>query len=344
MAKRTFASDNYSGVHPVIMNALLQANEGHAASYGADTFTREAEEKFRKFFGPATQVFFAYNGTGANVISLSASTRSYQAIICSELAHINVDESTAPEKFTGCKLLTVPTTDGKIYPDDVERHLIRVGDQHHAQAGMISISQSTEYGTVYTVEEIRALAEVARANHLIFHMDGARLANAAVSLQCEFAAFTVDAGVDILSFGGTKNGMMFGEAVLIFKPSLAEHMKYIRKQAMQLHSKMRYIGAQFSALFTDDLWRKSATHANHMAAMLEDELRKIEGIAITQAVDANSIFAIFPKEIIGGLQEQYFFYVWNDKTNEVRLMCSFDTTENDILEFSGLVAKAMARK
>jgi threonine aldolase len=339
--KRTFASDNYSGVHPDIFAALQRANQGHTPSYGADEYTARAMALFRQHFTADTEVFFAYNGTGANVIGLSAITRSFEAIICSDLAHINVDESTAPEKFLGCKLITIPTEDGKIYPHDVEHRIQRVDDQHHPQARVISISQSTEYGTVYSVEEVKALAAVARKHNLYLHMDGSRLANAAVSLGKSFREFTVDAGVDVLSFGGTKNGLMFGEAVLFFNPSLATHFKYIRKQSMQLHSKMRFIGAQFEALLSGDLWKKSAGHANAMARLLEQALHSIPGVTITRPVHANGIFATLPPAIIPALQEEIYFYVWNEKTSEIRLMCSFDTQEEDVRHFAASVRRLM---
>lgn len=333
MSKRTFASDNYAGVLPEIMEALQHANEGHAASYGADDFTASAIQRFQTIFGNDIEVHFAYNGTGANVLGLGAITHSFNSILCSELAHINVDESTAPEKFTGCKLIPLPTTDGKITPAEIESRIIRVNDQHHPQAKVISISQSTEYGTVYTVEEIRAIADVARRHNLYLHMDGSRICNAAVSLEKDFAAFTRDAGVDVLSFGGTKNGLMFGEAVIFSDRKLAENFRYRRKQGMQLHSKMRFISAQFDALLSNDLWKKPATHANRMARMLEKELLDVPMVKITQRVDANGVFAIFPAAIVAALQNEFFFYVWNDNTSEVRLMCSFDTTESDVKQF-----------
>jgi threonine aldolase len=249
------------------------------------------------------------------------------------LAHINVDESTAPEKFLGCKLIGVPTTDGKIYPDKIEEKIIRLGDQHHPQAKVISISQSTEYGTVYTVDEIKAISTICKKYNLYFHMDGSRISNAAVSLNMDFKTFTRDAGVDILSFGGTKNGMMFGEAILIFDPALAHDFYYRRKQGMQLHSKMRFISTQFETLLSNDLWKRNASHSNAMAKKLAMGLRSIPQIKITQSVDGNGVFALFPKEIISALQEEIFFYVWNDKTNEVRLMCAFDTKEEEIDRF-----------
>ena len=333
MFKKTFASDNYSGVHPSIMDALVKANNGHAASYGADEYTSAAIAKFREYFGPESEVYFAYNGTGANVLGLQTLTQSFHSILCAELAHINVDESTAPEKFLGCKLIPVPAPDGKMTPREIEGKIQRLDDQHHPQVKVISLSQSTEYGTVYSIKELKAIATIARKYNLFFHMDGSRIANAAVSLNTDFASFTKDAGVDVLSFGGTKNGMMFGEAVIVFNQEAARYIKFYRKQAMQLHSKMRFIGAQFLALLSNDLWKTAASHSNRMARLLEDELRQVKDIRITQPVDANSVFAIIPERIIEPLQQESFFYVWNDRTHEVRLMCSFDTTEAEIKNF-----------
>lgn len=330
--KKTLASDNYAGVHPEIMDAIIKANVGHQGSYGADDFTAEAVLKFKQFFGDLADVHFAYNGTGANVLGLSAITKSFHSIICSDGAHINVDESTAPEKFLGCKLLTIPSANGKIYPDQVEDKIIRVGDQHHPQVKAISISQSTEYGTVYNVEEVKALSIVAKKHKLLLHMDGSRIANAAFSLNKDFREFTIDAGVDVLSFGGTKNGMMFGEAVIFFDGQLSSDFAFLRKQGMQLHSKMRFISAQFSALLSNDLWKRNAGHANRMAQRLEAGLKKFSSIRITQSVDANGIFAIVPSSIIPQLQQACFFYVWNERLSEVRLMCSWDTTEEDVDE------------
>jgi len=331
--KRTFASDNYAGVHPEVMQALLDANQGHAASYGNDDHTTKAIEKFKGLFGDDVEVFFAYNGTAANVLGLSALTRSYNSIICSDLAHINVDESTAPEKFLGCKLITIKTADGKIYPTEIEERIQRVDDQHHPQVKGISISQSTEYGTVYTRKQIEALSAIAKKHNLYLHMDGSRISNACVSLGESFRSFTRDAGVDVLSFGGTKNGMMFGEAIVFFNSATAVDFKFIRKQGMQLHSKMRFISSQFNALLSNDLWKRNAQHSNNMARFLAEELRKFSQVEITQSVDANGVFAKFPPEIIPKLQDEHFFYMWTDKIFEARLMCAFDTTEDEIRNF-----------
>jgi threonine aldolase len=337
---RTFASDNYAGVHPEVMDALHRANANHAGSYGADTYTERAVQLFQQHFGDEAQVFFVYNGTAANTLGLSALTKSYHSIICSSLAHINVDESTAPEKFTGCKLITIESPDCKLLPEQIQARIQRIGDQHHPQAKVISISQSSEYGTVYTTDEVRAISAVAKKHNLYLHMDGSRISNAAVSLGTSFSSFTRDAGVDVLSFGGTKNGMMFGEAVVFFNKRLAEDFAYIRKQGMQLHSKMRFISAQFEALLTNDLWKRNATHANAMAKKLAAVIRNAGG-TITQRVDANGVFAMLPAHVIAPLQEERFFYVWNDVTNEVRLMCSFETTDEDIQAFGARLEKEM---
>ncbi len=327
---KSFASDNYSGMHPEILHAIQQANTEHTGSYGNDPYTDQATQKFKEYFGNDIQVFFVYNGTGANVLGLSTLIKSFNSIICPDLAHINVDESTAPEKFLGCKIIGVPAPDGKLTPEAVEERIIRIQDQHHPQAKVISISQSTEYATVYSIEEIKALASIAEKYNLYLHMDGSRISNAAVSLEKEFKAFTRDVGVDVLSFGGTKNGMMIGEAIVFFDPALAADFKYTRKQGMQLHSKMRFISAQFDALLSNNLWKRNAEHANRMATLLEQKLKEVSSVKITQKVDANGVFAILPGDIIEKIQEEIFFYIWNDKTNECRFMCSFDTTKEDV--------------
>lgn len=330
---KAFASDNYSGVHPEIMQALQKANAEHAGSYGNDRYTTSATEKFREHFGTDTEVFFVYNGTGANVLGLTALTQSFNSILCSEGAHINVDESTAPEKFLGCKLVTIPSADGKITASQVREKIQRVGDQHHPQVKVLSVSQASEYGTVYTIDELRALSAVARENNMYFHMDGSRISNAAVTLGKSFRELTRDTGVDVLSFGGTKNGLMFGEAIVFLRPGLAGNFMYFRKQGMQLASKMRFISAQFEALLTNDLWRRNASHTNSLAKLLGSELSKIPGITVTQKIEANGVFAVFPAQIIEPLQKEYPFYVWVEKTNEVRLMCSWDSTEDEVKKF-----------
>lgn len=338
---KTFASDNYAGVHPDIMDALMKANVGHASSYGADTYTAEATSLFKSLFGQQTEVFFVYNGTGANVIALAGSTKTFSSVICAESAHIYVDESTAPEKFTSCRLLPVPSSNGKITPEGVLSRIQRMGDQHHPQATVISISQPTEYGTLYTVEEIRQLAHTAHQHSMILHMDGARISNAAVSLNAEFRSFTAEAGVDVLSFGGTKNGMMFGEAILIFKSDLSKDLQYLRKQGMQLHSKMRFIAAQFISLLSNNLWHRSASQANRMAARLSEKLSAIPGFKLTQKTEVNGIFAIVPTDVVPEIQKHSFFYIWNEKSSEIRLMCSWDTTEEDVDSFVRVVSSAL---
>ncbi len=340
---RSFASDNNAGVHPRILEAMAAVNTGHVVAYGDDPHTEAAGKKFREHLGKGTEIFFVFGGTGANVLGLSAVTHPHHAVICAETAHINVDECGAPEKFTGCKLLSVVTNDGKITIEQMRPFLHGVGFEHHVQPRVISISQSTEMGTVYQLTELRALSGFAHKNDMLLHMDGARLANAAVSLKVGLREITRDVGVDILSFGGAKNGMMYGEAVVFFDPILAKDFKYTRKQGTHLPSKMRFISAQFEALLSNDLWRRNATQANRMAQLLAMELGKIPKIQITQKVEANGVFAILPAKHIATLQKQYFFYVWNEETSEVRFMTSFDTTEDDIRDFVSLVAKTLSK-
>ncbi|HPF51879.1 MAG TPA: low specificity L-threonine aldolase [Draconibacterium sp.] len=339
--KKGFASDNNSGVHPAIFKAMEDANKGHVVGYGDDPFTQKAIQLFKEQFGVETEVFFVFNGTGANVLSLSSVTRSFHSIICAETAHIQEDECGAPEKFTGSKLIPVEPIQGKVTPEAVLSHLKGFGFEHHSQPGVISISQVTEMGTVYKPDEIRALANLAHKHGMYLHMDGARIANAAVSLNLSFKEFTKDCGVDVLSFGGTKNGMMMGEAVLFFNPELTRLTKYIRKQSMQLYSKMRFVGAQFLAYFENERWKETATHSNKMAKLLESEVASIPQIRITQPVEANGIFAEVPPELIEPLRNEFFFYMWNEQASEVRWMCSFDTTEEDIYGFVALIKKIL---
>lgn len=308
-----------------------------------DPYTAAAVAKFRENFGPEIEVFFVYNGTGANVLGLQALTRPFNAIITTEKAHINTDEGGAVERFTGCKLLTVPTKDGKLTVEQIEPFLEVRGNQHHNQPNVVSITQATELGTVYTPAEIRAIADFVHERGMFLHMDGARLANAA-ALGCKLREITGDAGVDVLSFGGTKNGLMFGEAVVFFHPELARDFKYLRKQGMQLGSKLRFISAQFERLLTDDLWLKNAENANKMARLLGAELAKIPGITINQKVEANGVFASFPRRIIPLVQERYLFYVWDVAASVVRLMNSFDTTEEDVYSFVNAVREAMFKE
>ena len=331
---RGFASDNNSGIHPEILAALIKANEGHAVGYGEDPITKRAEQKFKDHFGSNAAVYIVFNGTGANVLGLSQLTRSFQAVLCSDTAHLGLDECGAPEKFAGIKVILIPTSDGKLTPQAIAPSLIGSGVQHHSQPKVISITQTTELGTVYTAEEIKALSTFAKSHNLYLHMDGARISNAAVSLGLEFRDFTVGCGVDVLSFGGTKNGMMGGEAVIIFNPALAQDFKFVRKQGMQLASKMRFISAQFEALLSNRLWWRLANHANEMAALLAHEVSQIPGVELCRPPEANGVFARIPTQITQELQKQFYFYVWNEAHNQVRWMTSFDTTSDDIARFT----------
>ncbi len=334
-----FASDNYSGVDPKILEALTDANQEHEGAYGDDRHTKKAVKQFQKMFGKETDIYFVYNGTGANVMSLKTLTKSYSSIICADTSHIYVDESTAPETFTGCRLKALKSTNGKISASQIEKHCIRFDDEHHAQPSVISITQPTELGTVYTVEEIKSISAVAKKHNMFLHMDGARISNAAVSLNLDFKEFTKDAGVDVVSFGGTKNGLMFGEAVIFFDKNISKDVKYIRKHSMQLASKMRYIAAQFSIYLEDEIWKKNASHSNRMASLLHSKIKNFAKIEITQPVQANGIFAILPKDSITKLQDEYPFYVWDENTFEVRWMMSFDTTEKEVTQFASLLEK-----
>ncbi len=332
--RRHFASDNYAGVHPEVLQALVEANVGHAASYGHDRWTERAQSVFREQFGPATRAYLVFNGTAANVLGIQAVTRPFNAVLCAEGAHIQVDECGAPERFTGCKLLLCPTPDGKLRPGDITSRLTGIGDEHRVQPRVVSITQATELGTVYTQDEVRALAETAHANGLLLHMDGARLANAAAGLGLSLRQITTDVGVDLVSFGGTKNGLMGAEAVLFLGGPDQSDFAYIRKQGMQLASKMRFLAAQFIALLGGDLWQRNAAHANRMARLLADRLRGVSGITLTRAVEANGVFARVPSEHIPALQERAFFHVWDPALSEVRWMMSWDTTEEDVEQFA----------
>ncbi len=333
---KSFASDNWSGVCPEIMEALTATNNaGHIPAYGEleDPVTLEAEKKFNEVFGTSVKVFFVYNGTAANVLGVQHLMRPYQAIVSAHSSHMNEDECGAPEKISGSKIYTIESDDGKITAEDVKPFLRSVGFQHHSQPKVISISQVTEKGTVYTPDEIATLADFAHANNMYLHVDGARIANAAVALGVSFKEMITDTGVDVLSFGGTKNGLMFGEAVVFLNPVLANDFEYSRKQGMQLHSKMRYIAAQFDRYLTRDLWKQNATAANRMARLLADELVRIPQVKVSREVKANGVFVLLPESITETLQQHYYFHVWNYDVNEVRLMCSWDTTEEDVRGF-----------
>jgi threonine aldolase len=335
---RSFASDNNAGVHAKVLRALAAVNRGHVVGYGDDSYTEAAVRKFKQHFGSDIDVFFVFNGTAANCLSLKTMTESYQAVICSEGAHIYTDECGAPEKFTGCKLIPIPTADGKLTVEAVGHAYHGIGDQHHVQPRAISITQASELGTVYTPREVRDLARFAHARDMLLHMDGARIANAAVSLGLTLREATRDLGVDVLSFGGTKNGAMGAEAVVFFDRKLSRDFLYLRKQGMQLASKMRFISAQFDALLSNDLWRKNARQANLMAQLLRKEISKIPGVKIVYKVEANGVFAQIPRPAIAKLQKRYFFYMWDEERSLVRWMCSFDTKERDVKQFARFVA------
>jgi threonine aldolase len=337
---RGFASDNYAGALPEVLEAIALANSEHAPAYGSDPWTKALEERFRDQLGPDARPFLVFNGTGANVIALRAVTDPWSAVICSENAHLNVDEGGAPERVGGLKLLTVATPDGKLTPELVAPKLVRFGDEHAVQPRVVSITQSTELGTVYSVEEVRALADQAHEHGMLLHVDGARLANAAAALDLPLRAITTDAGVDALSFGGTKTGLLLGEAVVLLRPGLGEGIEYLRKQSMQLASKMRFLAAQFDALLAEDRWRGAAAHANAMARRLAGALEG-SGVRLTQRVEANAVFAILPAAATVRLQERWRFYVWDEGTGEVRWMCSWDTTPEDVDAFASDIRSAM---
>jgi threonine aldolase len=339
--KRGFASDNNSGIHPAVLAAIAKANVGHVLAYGDDEYTKSVISRLQKLFPKPTAISFVFNGTGANVVGLTSFLKSHEAIICSSMAHIHVDECGAPEKFTGSKLLTIPTVDGKISPEMIEPLYVGIGNQHHVQPKVISISQVSELGTVYTPKEIAALADYAHARGMYLHVDGARIANAVVSSGASLEEMLCDTGVDVLSFGGTKNGMMCGEAVVSFRPELCEDSPFIRKQSMQLASKMRFVACQFEALLDGDLWLKNARHSNEMARLLADKVAEIPGIEIVQKTQANGIFVRLPRQMIPKLQQEFFFWVWDDRNCIVRWMTSFDTTESDVHDFVQAIRRLM---
>lgn len=333
---KSFASDNYAGVHSEVMAAMAAVNDGHAVAYGDDPTTDDVRELIKAEFGANAEMFIVFNGTGANVIALQSALRPWENVICSQMAHINVDESGAPERLTGSKLVAVPTPDGKLTPAMIRAAYTGAGDQHHTQPKVVSITQSTELGTVYTVEEVRAIVDASHTMGMKVHMDGARISNAAVSLGARFRDFTTEAGVDVLSFGGTKNGLMGAEAVVFLNPELASQALWIRKSSMQLASKHRYVAAQLKALLTNDLWRRNASHANEMAQRLAAGLREVSNLRITQTVQANGVFVEMPRPILKGLQAAFPFYLWNPATGEARLMCSWDTNAQEVDAFVSL--------
>ncbi|HEV3002175.1 MAG TPA: low specificity L-threonine aldolase [Solirubrobacteraceae bacterium] len=331
--RRGFGSDNHAGALPEVLDALAAVNDGHAESYGHDPYTRSVEQRLEAEFGAGARAFFVFNGTGANVVALRAMCRPWEGVVCASTAHLNVDEGGAPERMGGLKLLTVPTPDGKLTPDLVATRLVRFGDEHAVQPRVVSITQSTEMGTLYAPAEIAALAAQAHEHGLLLHVDGSRLTNAAAALGVPLGEAA--GAADAISFGGTKAGLIFGEAVVLRRPDLAAAAPYLRKQSMQLASKMRFVAAQFEALLEGERWRTAATHANAMARRLADQ---VAGAAeITQPVEVNAVFAILPPERAEKLREDWFFYTWDEATGEVRWMCAWDTTEEDVDAFAAAV-------
>lgn len=338
---RSFASDNNAGVHPEVLQAIAVANVGHVVGYGDDPYTDSAVRQFKRYFGDDIEVLFVFNGTAANCLGLKALTNSYHAVICAEAAHIYVDECGAPEKFTGCKLIPIRAQDGKLSVDAVRAAYHGIGVEHHVQPRVVSITQCSEVGTVYKEDEVRHLARFVHERGMFLHMDGARVANAAASLGLGLREATRDLGVDVLSFGGTKNGGMGAEAVVFFDPTLAADFKFYRKQGMQLASKMRYLSAQLEALLKDDLWLRNARHANRMAQVLKRELSKIPQVKLAYKVEANGVFVKLPRRAIAKLRKRYFFYMWDEGQSMVRWMCSWDTTEADVKQFVEFVRRSL---
>lgn len=339
---RGFASDNYASIHPEILDAIATANAGHQVAYGDDDVTAALREAVKDHFGPRSEVHPVFNGTGANVVALQAMTKRWEAVVCAASAHVNVDEGGAPEHGAGLKLWTIPTADGKLTPALIDTQAWGFGDVHRAQPGAVTITQSTELGTRYSIDEVSAITDHAHRLGMSVHMDGARLANAAASLGTGFREFTTDAGIDVVSFGGTKNGAMLGEAIVVLNPDAALGVDFLRKSSMQLASKMRYVSAQLLALLTDDLWLRNASHANAMASRLEAKVRAIPGVDVPRPAHANAVFAILPAQVTERLQERFRFYVWDQATGEVRWMCSWDTTEEDVDAFAAAIADELS--
>lgn len=346
---RGFASDNYAGAHPQVLAAIAEANEGHQIAYGEDVYTAELQRVMRSHFGQQAETFPVFNGTGPNVTALTSVMPRWGAVIATSTAHIHTDEGGAPERISGLKLLTVPTPNGKLTPDLIETEAWGWGDEHRAQPAAVSITQTTELGTLYSVAEVRAIADYVHARGMVLHMDGARISNAAAALGVPLREFTTDAGVDILSFGGTKNGLLYGEAIVALDPTKAAGLIYLRKLNMQLASKMRFVSAQLLALLADDLYLESAAHANAMAARLRSTLEtriangSITGLAFSQATQANAVFAVLDNAVADRIRERVRFYDWDRAGGEVRWMCAFDTTPDDVDSFVAFIAEELAR-
>lgn len=339
---KMFLSDNNSGVHQQVLTAMVNANKEHDFPYGNDHWSQLIKEEFCKLFGQSVDVYFVATGTAANVIGISSALRSFEGVICAETAHINEDECGAFEKFTGAKILTVPHKEGKVKIEDMKKYLPSIGFIHQNQPRVISISQTTEFGTLYTLDEIKAIADFAHDHNMYLHVDGARIANAAVALNKTFKEMITDTGVDLLSFGGTKNGMMFGEAIIVLNPSLGEPLKYIRKQGMNLISKMRYIAAGYLGYLKGGLWHDNAKNANEMAFLLAKEVEDIEEVELVQKVESNIIFAKLPLKWINALKDTYGFYVIDESEQLVRWVTSFDTKRKEILKFADAIRQCKA--
>jgi threonine aldolase len=337
----SFASDNWAPVHPAVLAAIGRANVGHVHAYGADPFTGEAVERLKGVFGAAADPYFVFNGTSANVLAIGSCCHPYETVICADTAHVVADECGAVERLLGVRLTQVPSPTGKLTVDGMLSRVEGRGIEHRVQPRCVSITQATEYGTVYTVAELRALTDAAHGAGLWVHMDGARLANAAATLGVSLGAMTGESGVDVVSFGGTKNGGMLAEAVIFFTPELAEEFQYRRKQMGQLASKMRFAAVQFTALLTDDLWLANARHANAMARRLADGLAAVPGVALTQRVEANAVFATVPADRVADLERGGAFYVWDARRTEIRLVCAFDTTPEDVDQFVAHVRRVL---
>ncbi|MCL2289923.1 MAG: low specificity L-threonine aldolase [Bacteroidetes bacterium] len=341
---RSFGSDNHSGIHPAVLEAIRQANVDHTCAYGDDVYSENLQKKVQEIFGENATIFPMFNGTGANICALRACVQPFHAILCPENGHIFVDECGAPEYLTGAALKAIPTKDGKVTVEMLEPFLHAFGFEHHSQPKVLYISQATELGTIYKPEEIKRLAQFLHQYKMYLHVDGARLANAAATLQCSLKEITADCGVDILSFGGTKNGMLMGESVITFCPELAENMKYIRKQSTQLFSKMRFTATQFLAYFQNNLWLINATHANNMAQLLRRKIEEIGNFEFTQPTEANTILVKLSPTLITEMLKHHFFYVWNEESHEIRLVTSWDTTEADIEGFIYTLKNILAHK
>ncbi|MET7462042.1 aminotransferase class V-fold PLP-dependent enzyme [Nonomuraea sp. NPDC005501] len=338
---KSFASDNHAGVHPAVLDAMTAANDGDAPAYGGDRWTEGFERQVKEVFGAEAEGFAVFNGAGANMVGLALMLGRYDAVICPETAHIATHETGAAERLLGVKLITVPTEDGKLRPHHITSRLGVLGLPHEPQPRVVSVSQVTELGTCYSPDELAALARVAHDSGMRLHVDGARLANAAAYLECDLRTITTDAGVDVFSFGGTKNGALAAEAVVVLDPSLAHAVPFLRRQSLQLASKMRYVSAQLSALLTDELWRRNAAHANAMAARLAAGIEGLPGVSLAYPPQSNAVFAALPKNAAAALLGRYLFHHWDEDAGVVRWMTAFDTTPEHVDDFLDDIRKAV---